>query len=162
MSCARTEPRLAGDRAGAEAAGPGCRDRSMSRMRLSESLRQRSAELARDRGWRLLVLFGSLGRGEQGRDADLAVLPGGWPTLLEQGGWQAELETLWAPLPVDLVLLGPALSPVTRFRVFRDGQCLLESEPGLFERERDRAFFLYADSEWFRRQQREALYARAG
>lgn len=39
----------------------------------------------------------------------------------------------------------------------RAGHCLFEAEAGLFERERDRAFFLYADSEWFRRQQREML-----
>lgn len=118
-------------------------------------------DLAHRDAWRLAVLFGSLARGEAGRDADLAVLTRTVPTLFEQGRWQAELETLWAPLPVDLLLLGPDLSPVTRYRVFRDGRCLFESEPGLFERERDRAFFLHADSEWFRRQQREALYGQA-
>jgi hypothetical protein len=60
---------------------------------------------------------------------------------------------------VDLLLIGPDLSPVTRYRIFRDGRCLAEAETGLFERERDRAFFLHAGSEWFRRQQREALHA---
>lgn len=111
--------------------------------------------------WRLLVLFGSMARGAGDRDVDLAVLPAAPPDLLEQGRWQAELEGLLAPPPVGLVLLGPGTSPVTRFEVFRAGRCLLEAEAGLFERERDRAFFLYADSEWFRRQQREVRRGRA-
>lgn len=122
-------------------------------------------DLARGHSWRLAVLFGSLARGEAGRDLDLAVLPVSQPTLLMQGRWQAELDSLLAmveaPVPADLLLLGPDLSPVTRWQVFRSGRCLFEDEPGLFERERDRAFFLYADSEWFRRQQREALHATA-
>jgi predicted nucleotidyltransferase len=117
--------------------------------------------LARRKGWELVVVFGSAARGEEPRDVDVAVLTRSEPTLLEQGGWQAELETLWAPRPVDLLLLTPDLSPLMRYRVFRDGRCLFESESGAFERERDRAFFLYADSEWFRRQQREALYGEA-
>jgi predicted nucleotidyltransferase len=115
--------------------------------------------LARQHGWRLVVLFGSVARAGRGRDLDLAVLPAVLPSLLEQGRWQAELEALAAPTPVDLLLLQPATSPVTRFEVFRAGRCLFEAEPGLFEHERDRAFFLYADSEWLRRRQREVLYA---
>lgn len=126
-----------------------------------ESAAPRLRALARRYGWHLAVVFGSAARGEAARDVDLAVLATSAPTLLEQGGWQAELEGLWSPLPVDLLLLGSELSPVMRYRVFRDGVCLFESESGLFERERDRAFFLYADSEWFRRQQREALYGQA-
>jgi predicted nucleotidyltransferase len=117
-------------------------------------------ELARRLDWRLVVLFGSVARGEAGRDLDLAVLPTAVPGLLEQGRWQAELEAIWEPRPVDLLVLSVATSPVTAFRVFRDGSCLFESEPGLFDRERDRAFFLYADSEVFRRQQREVLHGR--
>jgi predicted nucleotidyltransferase len=114
--------------------------------------------LAQQHRWRLVVLFGSVARAGRGRDLDLAVLPAGVPDLLEQGRWQAELEALAAPRPVDLLLMQPSLSPVTRFEVFRAGVCLFEAEPGLFERERDRAFFLHADSEWFRHQQREVLY----
>lgn len=116
--------------------------------------------MARESAWRLVVLFGSLAREGVGRDVDLAVLVAGMPDLLELGRWQARLEDLWAPAPVDLLVLGPGTSVVTRFQVFGDGLCLFEAEPGLFERERDRAFFLYADSEHFRRQQREALHGR--
>ncbi|MCF7989974.1 MAG: nucleotidyltransferase domain-containing protein [Thiohalocapsa sp.] len=109
-------------------------------------------------GWRLVVLFGSVALGKDGRDIDLAVMPASAPDLLTLGAWQAELEAAAAPKPVDLVMIGPDLSPVTRFEIFRNGRCLFETEPSLFDRERDRAFFLFADSEWFRRQQREALY----
>jgi predicted nucleotidyltransferase len=114
------------------------------------------AELARSHRWRLVVLFGSMARAGKGRDVDLAVLPSGDVSLMEQGGWQARLEALFAPKPVDL-LLHDALSPLTRFEVFRDGKCLYEAEPGLFSAEQDRAFFLYADSEKFRRASREML-----
>ncbi|MGF1614746.1 MAG: nucleotidyltransferase domain-containing protein [Gammaproteobacteria bacterium] len=114
--------------------------------------------------WRLVVLFGSASQGthgeEQARDLDLAVLPAAIPSLLEQGRWQAALEGLFAPRPIDLLVLGPASSPVTRFQVFRRGRCLFEASPGLFSQEQDRAFFLYADSETFRRQTREVLYGR--
>ncbi|WP_367268188.1 nucleotidyltransferase domain-containing protein [uncultured Thiohalocapsa sp.] len=118
--------------------------------------------LAARYGWRLVVLFGSTAGGAEGRDIDLAVLPVELPDLLEHGRWQAVLEGLLAPRPVDLLLLGPATSPVTRFEVFRAGRCLYEGEAGLFERERDRAFFLYADSEWLRRQQGEVLRGKSG
>ena len=116
--------------------------------------------LARRYDRRLLVLFGSVARGGDGRDLDLAVLPREMPALLEQGRWQAELEQIAAPRPVDLLLLSDDSSPVTRFEVFRAGRCLFEAAPGLFDAERDRAFFLYADSEWFRRQQRARLHGR--
>lgn len=106
-----------------------------------------------------MVLFGSAARGEPARDLDLAVLPpDAMPPLLEQGRWQAALEGLFAPRPVDLLVLSAASSPIVRFEVFRHGHCLFEAEPGLFSREQDRAFFLYADSETFRRQTREVLY----
>lgn len=122
-----------------------------------ETVRLGVVGLARRNGWRLVVLFGSLARAEPARDADLAILPDGPPSLLEQGRWQAELEDLWSPVPVDLLVMTPERSPVILYRVFRDGRCLFEREARLFERERDRAFFLYADSAWFRRQQEEAL-----
>jgi predicted nucleotidyltransferase len=114
-------------------------------------------ELACRFGWRLVVLFGSLARDGSGRDVDLAVFPSAATGLLEQGGWQAKLEDLWAPRPVDLVLLHDGLSPLARFQIFRDGRCLYEAQPGLFSAEQDRAFFLYADSEKFRWAEREML-----
>jgi predicted nucleotidyltransferase len=124
---------------------------------VSTEQQQALAELARSHRWRLVVLFGSTARAGEGRDVDLAVLPSGDVSLMEQGGWQARLEALFVPKPVDLLLLHDALSPLTRFEVFRDGKCLYEAEPRLFSAEQDRAFFLYADSEKFRRASREML-----
>jgi len=118
-------------------------------------------EFVRRFDWRLVVLFGSLARGGPGRDVDLAVLPAVETALMEQGNWQARLEDLFAPWPVDLLLLNDALPPLTRFEIFRDGRCLFEAQEGLFSREQDRAFFLYADSEKFRQATREVLRGRA-
>jgi predicted nucleotidyltransferase len=123
------------------------------------SLEQHGAlnDLARRFGWRLIVLFGSLARGENGRDVDLAVLPTAETGLMEQGRWLASLEKLFAPRAVDLLVLHDGLAPLTRFEVFRCGQCLFEAQADLFSGEQDRAFFLYADTEKFRRAEREAL-----
>lgn len=111
---------------------------------------QRAIEaLARRHGWRLVVLFGSTAREGTGRDIDLAVLPKVVPeNLLTQARWLRHLEEI-LPGPVDLLLLHQATAPLIRFQVFRDGQCLYEDEPGRFDREQDRAFFLYADSVQF-------------
>lgn len=117
--------------------------------------------IARRHGWRLVVLFGSAARGEAARDLDLAVLPAEMPSLLTQGAWLAALDERLAPWVPDLLVLGDDTSPVTRFEVFRQGRCLFEAEPGLFSREQDRAFFLYADSEPIRRQLREVLHDRS-
>lgn len=114
--------------------------------------------MARRHGWALVVLFGSSARGERGRDMDLVIMPEGVPDLMRQGGWLAELEALFAPRPVDLLLLTAQTSPVARFEAFREGRCLYERQPGLFSAEQDRAFFLFADSEKFRRAAREMLH----
>lgn len=129
-----------------------------------DRLRRAVAPLAERHGWRLVVLFGSVARTGRGRDLDLAILPASTPDLLEQGRWWSELDALdsdsrWGQ--VDLLVLGPATSPLTAFEVMRHGRPLYEQERGLFDREHDRAFFLYADSQWIRDQAREALYADA-
>jgi hypothetical protein len=64
-------------------------------------------------------------------------------------------------MPLDLLVLGPATSPLTLFEVMREGRVLFEETPGLFDQEQDRAVFLYADTQWIRDHQREVLYARA-
>lgn len=106
--------------------------------------------LAVRHGWRLLILFGSVARDGQGRDVDLAVDPGVVPDLMTQGRWLRELEDILMPLSVDLLVLQDGTSPLIRFQVFRDGLCLYESVPGMFEREQDRAFFLHADAAFLR------------
>ncbi len=101
------------------------------------------------------MAFGSAVSGERPRDLDIAVLPCEEPELLMIGRWTRTLEDLPDVEPVDLVVLSDRVSPVLRFEVFRGGVCLFESERGLFDREQDRAFFLYADSAHFRRQLQE-------
>ncbi len=108
------------------------------------------AELARRYDWQLVVLFGSTARGEVARDLDVAVQPAAVPDLFLQGRWFRELEELFVPQTPDLLVLNDATSPVARFEIFRDGICLYEAAPGTFDREQDRAFFLYADTRWLR------------
>jgi predicted nucleotidyltransferase len=119
------------------------------------------AKLAQRLGWRLVVQFGSsVTSPETARDVDIAVLPKREAELAERGRWLAALETVLAPRKVDLLVLDETTSPLARFEVFRAGHCLYEAEPDLFSREQDRAFFLYADSEKFRRAAREMLHDR--
>ncbi|MBZ0159675.1 MAG: nucleotidyltransferase domain-containing protein [bacterium] len=103
------------------------------------------------------MLFGSAATGSGGRDLDLAVMPGTVPDLLEQGRWLAALESVLAPRAVDLLVLTTSVSPLIQFEVFRAGVCLFEAQEGLFDREQDRAFFLYADTGKFRRESLEVL-----
>jgi predicted nucleotidyltransferase len=109
---------------------------------------------ARTYGWRLVVLFGSVARSGKGRDLDLAVLPAAVPDLMTQGRWSRRLEEA-VGYPVDLLVLHDATSPLVRFQALRDGICLYEAEPRLFEHEQDRAFFLHADAQLFLRHDRE-------
>lgn len=124
---------------------------------LTQALQAKIVDLADRLGWELAVLFGSTAREGEGRDLDIAVQASRDIDLFTQGGWQAELEALADPTSVDLVLITDAMSPLTRFEIFREGRCLFEQQAGLFDREFDRAFFLYADSEWLRRQAGKAL-----
>ncbi|WP_201242030.1 nucleotidyltransferase family protein [Halorhodospira halophila] len=105
---------------------------------------------ARTQGWRLVVLFGSVARSGTGRDLDLAVLPVAVPDLMTQGRWSRRLEEA-VGYPVDLLVLHDGISPLVRFHAFRDGICLYEAEPCLFDHEQRRAFFLHADAQLFLR-----------
>jgi predicted nucleotidyltransferase len=125
------------------------------------ALRAAVRPVAERHRWRLVVLFGSVARDGHGRDLDLAVLPRVQPDLLAQGCWWSDLDAVLAGTPLDLLVLGPATSPLTLFEVMREGRVLFEDTPGLFDQEQDRAVFLYADTQWIRDQQREVLYARA-
>ncbi|MFO8063283.1 MAG: nucleotidyltransferase family protein [Spirochaetota bacterium] len=120
--------------------------------RLSDEQRSAVEELAEQYLWQLVVLFGSALSAPAPRDIDIAVLPESEPDLLTLGRWTRRLEAVLGVEPVDLLALTDRLSPITRFQVFRTGVCLFERTPGLFGREQDRAFFLYADTAVFRRQ----------
>lgn len=121
---------------------------------LSKRQYEALVEIARRYDWELVVLFGSMARGEVARDIDLAVKPLAAPDLFTEGRWFRELEAILSPASPDLLVLSDATSPVVRFEVFRDGVCLYQALPGAFDREQDRAFFLYADSHWLRRDER--------
>lgn len=125
------------------------------------ALRAAVRPLAEQYDWRLLVLFGSTAKDGHGRDLDLAVLPQAQPGLLEQGRWWSDLDVALRGAPLDLLVIGPATSPLTLFEVMQHGRLVYEETPGLFDREQDRAFFLYADSQWIRDRTREVLYGRA-
>jgi predicted nucleotidyltransferase len=114
-------------------------------MTYPEDLYRKIASLAKRHGWRLVVLFGSSAKG-RGRDADIAVLPSGFPKATDLLVWQEELEPLFAPRPVDLQLISERTSNLMRYEILCKGHCLYEDRPGLFDREYDKAFFLYADS----------------
>ncbi|MFP4132100.1 nucleotidyltransferase family protein [Thiohalospira sp.] len=114
------------------------------------------AELAREYGWQLVVLFGSVAREGQGRDVDLAVMPLAIPELFTEARWLRRLEEV-VQRPVDLLLLHAGTSPLARFEVFRDGIPLYQDRPGRFEEEQDRAFFLHADARLFRQHAEEEM-----
>ncbi len=130
---------------------------------LDSATREAIARLARRHGWRLVTLFGSAAHGAPApRDLDIAVMPppGTFPDLLEEGRWLAELEALLPGRRVDLLVLTDATDPVARYEALWHGLPLHEAEPGVYDHELSRAFFLYADSAKFRRARREALRSR--
>ena len=102
--------------------------------------------LAQRHGWYLLVLFGSVARGKEGGDIDLAIMPADKPDVIKLGRWQRELEVIVDPTPVDLVVIQPGMSPLTRFQALWHGVCLFEAREGLFEQEQNRAFRRQADA----------------
>ncbi|TQE98549.1 MAG: nucleotidyltransferase domain-containing protein [Spiribacter salinus] len=112
-------------------------------------------DLAQQYGWRLLVLFGSVARGEDGGDVDLGIMPAASPGVMTQARWQRELEAIVDPKPVDMVILYPGTSPLTRFQVLWNGLCLFEARQGVFEHEQNRAFFLQADAQLWEQHQAE-------
>jgi uncharacterized protein len=107
---------------------------------------------------RLLVLFGSraLETAAPGSDVDLA--------LQMQRGREADklrlifdLEGLFAPHRVDLVILTPLTPPLLLHEIFSKGRPLYEDAPGEFGKARLRAWKLYQDTVPLRRLQKRAL-----
>lgn len=123
---------------------------------LSQARLEALVALARRHGWRLVVLFGSSVHCA-GRDVVLAVLLAQLPDGMQLGSWQAAHDALFAPRPVDRVLIHAGMSPRLRFAALCRGRCLYEAEAGLFDAEQDRAFFLHADSAPLRRALAEYL-----
>lgn len=125
--------------------------------------RDRLAEIARQFGLDLIVLFGSRakGRAVAGSDTDIAVRAikrpwGDW-------NWEFEVEAALADAirvngEVDVVFLNGA-SPLLMFEVASSGQVLYEGEWGTFSDFRSYAARVYYDNE--PRFRRQAEYLRA-
>lgn len=109
-------------------------------------------------GIELLILFGSLagGTGHETSDLDLAVAfeKGRDPSPLQL---IHDLETLFQPRVVDLVVLTPNTSPLLLHEVFFKGRLLYERTDGLFQRGRLRAWHLYLDTARLRAREKHYL-----
>ena len=115
------------------------------------------ARLCRAAGIELLILFGSQASGtvHAASDLDLAVTfeRDRAPSRLQL---IYDLETIFHPHSVDLVILTRDTSPLLLHEAFFRGRPLYESCDGLFERGRLRAWKLYLDTARLRT--REAHY----
>jgi predicted nucleotidyltransferase len=103
----------------------------------------------------LAYLFGSLSRGEQAHDVDLAILTQGKPAFQLRTAITEALQTE----RVDLVDLSRA-SPVLRFEVIRAGRPLYARDAETQERFELDTLHLYRDTAPLRQQQREYLKRR--
>lgn len=116
------------------------------------------ARLCQAAGIELLILFGSLagGTGHETSDLDLAVAfeKGRDPSPLQL---IHDLETLFQPRVVDLVVLTPNTSPLLLHEVFFKGRLLYERTDGLFQRGRLRAWHLYLDTARLRAREKHYL-----
>ncbi|HBD08093.1 MAG TPA: hypothetical protein DCZ69_07500 [Syntrophobacteraceae bacterium] len=112
----------------------------------------------RQKGIRLVVLFGSHAHGTAGShsDVDLAVqMQRGAETDKLQLIF--DLEGIFSPHRVDLVILNPLTSPLLLHEVFLQGRPLYEAVTDEFKRGRLRAWKLYQDSARLRRLEKRAL-----
>jgi uncharacterized protein len=114
----------------------------------------------RESGIDLLVLFGSHASGKAGgaSDVDLAVQParGAQPDKLQL---IFDLEEVFAPRRVDLVILTALTAPLLLHEIFVKGTLLFESRPGEFRKARLRAWKLYQDTAPLRERERRSLRA---
>jgi uncharacterized protein len=112
------------------------------------------------RGIELLILFGSRATGftSPSSDIDLAV-------ELKKGSEVSkldllyELETIFHPEAVDLVILTPSTTPLLRYEIFIRGRPLFEEAEGLFEQGKLKAWKLYLDTAHLRKRELEHLRA---
>ena len=113
----------------------------------------------RKSGIELVILFGSrvTGFATPSSDVDLAV-------QLKKGLARSkldllyELETIFHPESVDLVMLTPDTSPLLRYEILFGGRVLYEESEGLFEQGKLKAWKLYLDTAPLRK--RELQYLR--
>ena len=130
---------------------------------LSHEQRTALAEIARQADARLLVLFGSMARGDahSGSDLDLAIDRPNPADLATHLQLIQEVEEAIPGIRVDFVFLNPRTPPVLRYQVFTEGECLYEGEPGLFDHEFLRAWHLYLDTRRLREYEQAYLRRRS-
>ena len=118
------------------------------------TLRDAAAKLGQHLGARLIVLFGSVARGEgAAEDLDIGILaPGPLDIVAVTNDLTQSLQTQ----AVDVTDLGRA-DPVLLALVARDGISLFENEPGVFARFVSVATRRFADTKKFRDTQADAL-----
>jgi predicted nucleotidyltransferase len=111
-----------------------------------------------ENGIELFILFGSraLGRIHPASDVDVAV-KFRRRTDISKLELIYRLDDLLDGKHVDLVILTADTDPVLLYEVFSRGQLLYEEHPGIFEREKLRAWKLYIDTEKIREMQRRYL-----
>jgi uncharacterized protein len=116
-------------------------------------------DFCNEAGIALLILFGSRATGSAAAasDLDLAV-------QLRRNCERSkldllyELETVFHPECVDLVVVTPNTSPLLRYEIFFKGRLLFEEVQGLFERGKLYAWKLYLDTAHLRKSELEYLY----
>ncbi|MEO0540663.1 MAG: nucleotidyltransferase domain-containing protein [Cyanobacteria bacterium P01_A01_bin.105] len=103
---------------------------------------------------KLVILFGSqaTGRAHTQSDWDIAILAEAspWDVFLMQRDIADLLKLCFDDL--DLVIINHC-SPLLGFNISRDGQCLYEAEPGLFQKFTVRAWKRFWDTAKFRKLQ---------
>jgi predicted nucleotidyltransferase len=112
----------------------------------------------KEAGIALLILFGSRATGfaAPSSDLDLAV-------QLRRDCQRSkldllyEVETVFYPERVDLVVLPPDPVPLLRYEIFFKGRLLFEETEGLFEHGKLHAWKLYLDTAHLRKQELEYL-----
>jgi predicted nucleotidyltransferase len=119
-----------------------------------DEVRNAVAELASDQPLRLVVLFGSMARGDAGaRDVDLGLLAEGRLDLVDLTN---RLTRRLGCQNVDLADLGRA-DPLLMALVARDGLVLHEGRPGEFARFASLAARRFADTAKFRDAERQYI-----
>lgn len=116
---------------------------------------ERLGPILERKGVVLAYLFGSLGRGQAGRDVDLAVLTREGPACR----LREEIASALGTERVDLVDLR-RVSPILRFEILRTGRPLYVADEETQERFELATLHLYRDTHALRRRQREYLRRR--
>jgi len=120
-------------------------------------------EIAQRADARLLILFGSVARGDEHvhSDLDLAFDLGKPADLDIHLQLIQEVEGVVRGVRADLVFLSVTTPPLLRYQIFSEGRSLCEDTPGRFDQEYLRAWRLYLDTRRLREYERDYLSIRA-